>query len=509
MPLMFSGESGGAKELRSVVQIILKSKRVSGPLANRLPPGILAMLLTDYSIDPSDEEMYLLLTASEYVLAQRDRAWFGAEISSPFGWTATVGDSLWASFLHLRDAIGVGRHGLIRMQTADHNDGILGQFRAQNASLPNHTVAVKSGESVMNGALASYALNQYAEALKLVGGQPQRVAEVLKLASGQRAAVARAWSECPAGAHAGVGGWYLRAWLGDDEMGWRGQCGGPALPGQPKGGSMWTETQSWALLGGVPDLVHNRTDGLLETIEKLARQPSPIGALNVPPSPMEDVGTSYGGVWQCGNQALIQALGKYGRRSVFDEWTKSMLGTHAEVYPGIHFGVTSGPDVVNSVLSTWPGSTRCEYQSPEGLDGRPPHGGCNELSFPLLNSWQHSVPLMGVAALVGAEFTSTSLILAPIMESHAAFNVSTNLFGVARARLGDCSYSGWWQPQRNHRSNDQVSVHVQLSASERSNCGAAIVNGVRRNLSSAGTVVLTGSLPMSWTLLPSPSRGNH
>ena len=38
---------------------------------------------------------------------------------------------------------------------------------------------------------------------------------------------------------------------------------------------------------------------------------------------MEDVGTSYGGIWQCGNQALTQALGKYGRRSVFDEWKRT------------------------------------------------------------------------------------------------------------------------------------------------------------------------------------------
>jgi hypothetical protein len=65
--------------------------------------------------------------------------------------------------------IGVGKHGLIRLQTADHNDGILGQFKCQNASNANHSVAVKSGESVMNSALASYALRQYAAALQLSG----------------------------------------------------------------------------------------------------------------------------------------------------------------------------------------------------------------------------------------------------------------------------------------------------------------------------------------------------
>ena len=55
--------------------------------------------------------MYLLLTASEYVLAHRDRKWFARRLVSPRGWNATVGESLWQSFLHLRDNVGTGRHG--------------------------------------------------------------------------------------------------------------------------------------------------------------------------------------------------------------------------------------------------------------------------------------------------------------------------------------------------------------------------------------------------------------
>ena len=65
MPLMFNRERDGLAQLRSVVQIILKSKRLSGPVAHRLPPSISSFLEVGYSIDPSDEEMYLLLTAAE------------------------------------------------------------------------------------------------------------------------------------------------------------------------------------------------------------------------------------------------------------------------------------------------------------------------------------------------------------------------------------------------------------------------------------------------------------
>ena len=65
---------------------------------------------------------------------------------------------------------------------------------------------------------------------------------------------------------------------------------------------------------------------------------------------MEDLGTSYGGVWACGSEVLIQALGKSGQSSTFDEFRKNLLGTHAEVYPDVFFGVTSGTDVWNSAL---------------------------------------------------------------------------------------------------------------------------------------------------------------
>ena len=444
------------------------------------------------------------------VLGQRDVQWLSHEIESPFNWSSTVGDSLWDSFLHLRDSIGVGKHGLIRLQTADHNDGILGQFKAQNASHANHSVAVKSGESVMNAALAAYALRQYAEALTLLGGQAERVASVVTFADAQRAAAARSWSACPADGSGppGVSGWLLRAYLGDETMGWRGQCGGKELPGQPAGGSMWTETQSWALLGDVTPA--NRTASLLQAIEAIARKPSPIGALNVPPNAMEDIGTSYGGVWACGSQALIQALGKSGQSSTFDEFRKNLLGTHAEVYPEIFFGVTSGTDVWNSALSTWPGSTRCEYQSPDGLDGHPAHGGCNELALGLLNSWQHSVPLWSLGSLVGLEFDAGGMRLVPELPSLPSFAIATALFGVERARgAGETRYSGWWSPE--HGGGTLATVTLRLPAEDAASCGTVVVNGVRGSCaelkSASGDVVLRGVLPLRWSLVAGAGAG--
>ena len=509
LPFLNNGGDQAAA-LRSVVQLILKSKRAAtnagkpseygGRIPGFIGGNLLLAAVGPATINPSDEEMYLLLTASEYILAQRDTIWLDTKINSPFNWTSSVGDSMWQSFLHTRDSVGVGEHGLLRMQTADHNDGILGQFQLQNASCENHSVATAHGESVMNAGLAAYSLRQYAEALTLAGGATnlQRAEQARAFALSQRVAAAKTWSSCPPGSKAK--GWFKRAWLGSDALGWRGQCGGVALAGQPAGGIMWTETQSWNVLGET-DAISNRTADVLHSIETLARKPSPIGAINAVPSPMEDKGTSYGGVWSCGNQALTQALGKHGSPSTFDEWRKNLLATHADQYPHVFFGVLTGPDVYNSVLSrTYQGSTRCFYQKPSGLDGHTP--GCDELANPVLNSWSHSAPLVGVASLVGAEWQADGMTIVPALPSLSSFNLSTPLFGVARA--AGASYSGWWRPEGQQTSATVlVSLRVQLPAADAVACTTARVNGASKDcqqLRNGTNLLLRGSLPMSWSL---------
>ena len=63
------------------------------------------------------------------------------------------------------------------------------------------------------------------------------------------------------------------------------------------------------------------------------------------PSAMEDVGTSYGGVWMCGNMVLVQALGRLGSPSTWDEWTGNMMAVRGDAYPAVHFGQWAGGSV--------------------------------------------------------------------------------------------------------------------------------------------------------------------
>jgi hypothetical protein len=215
----------------------------------------------------------------------------------------------------------------------------------------------------------------------------------------------------------------------------------------------------------------------------------------------------------------VQALGKYGKTNAFDEFKKNLLATHAQIYPDVFFGVTSGTDVWNSVLSPWPGSTRCKYQSPEGLDGHPASGGCNELAFGLLNSWQHSVPLWNLGAIVGLEWDQHGMQLVPAAMPQAHFTIATSLWGLSRHGPA-CAYSGWWRPNAavtnataadassnnvdgGDGSNELVHIRVRLTEAERVQWRGATVNGAEvRNLtvSASSSVVLTGTLPLVWSL---------
>jgi len=68
-------------------------------------------------------------------------------------------------------------------------------------------------------------------------------------------------------------------------------------------------------------------------------------------------GTVGNRVWPALNATLIWALSQVDKRMAWDEWIKNTLSRHAEAYPEIWYGVWSGPDTVNSVVSDRPGET--------------------------------------------------------------------------------------------------------------------------------------------------------
>ena len=356
------------------------------------------------------------------------------------------------------------------------------------------TTIMRDAESVMNGGLAAYVLPLYASALEAanVTGAAPRAATARAAADAQRAAVAAQWA--PNGTTGG--GWFRRAWLGgaDAATGWR---GAPETDG-----TMWTETQSWALLGGVPQATPGRAAALVAQVLHAASDPSPIGAINSAPDTTRDGGVGYGGVWFCGGVALVTALGLRGwPDAALGEWRKASLAAHADAYPDIWYGATAGPDVYNSIYAaahnSTPGATRCQWNRPG------PAEPCEEAAFPILNSWPHTLGTYALPALVGAEWDAAGLSLRPpafAAPADAEYTVFTPLVSAARARgnASACTLAGHWAP--NGAAGDAVSIRVHLAPADAARCSRVAVNGGAW----APAAVVNGSVTIAAALAGDP-----
>jgi cellobiose phosphorylase len=119
---------------------------------------------------PSDQEMWLLWLASEYVLATRDTAFLDERIPTfplygPKAGRASVRELLARCYRHLTQVTGAGKHGLMRLSNGDWNDGAVVGFVPRD----QHETVRQQGESTLNAAFASYALELYARMLAYVG----------------------------------------------------------------------------------------------------------------------------------------------------------------------------------------------------------------------------------------------------------------------------------------------------------------------------------------------------
>lgn len=502
--LVWTGPSATPYVLE-VLNLTMRGKRVATD-TNQRPGGSIQWGNAAFGMDSSatfnqsDTELYFLLTLAQYILSTRDTV---AIRTASVPWNGTVtslAEAAWASYCHLETVIGTGEHGILRLLLSDHNDGLLSSLQA-----PESPTIMQYAESVMNAGLASYVLPQYADALLLLNDTfdaPERAARVNAFADNQRSAAGTlAWSEVTNSS--GTFGWYRRAFLGNasnNMTGWRGDVVGD--------GTMWTETQSWAILGNIPYLYGGPTkvDNLIALIQSIARNPSPIGAINTPPHVMVDGGVGYGGVWYCGEVALISALASAGYYDeALDEYRKTSLATHSYVYPNIWFGSTSGTDVYNSVYAitntstdgSGPGSTRCHWND---------HGQslpCEELSFPIFNGWSHTVGTYTIPSLFGAVFDRYGLTLSPQLQSEEYYALWTPLVSVVKLSTpastttihedtmnrssfsssvptstgssgGSCNYLGHWSPYL--PAGTMVNLRILFSPNDTVTCNSLRVN---------------------------------
>jgi hypothetical protein len=177
-----------------------------------------------------------------------------------------------------------------------------------------------------------------------------------------------------------------------------------------------------------------------------------------------------GGVWPSINGTLIWALALLDGERGWDEWKKNCLAYHAEAYPDIWYGIWSGPDSYNSILSPYPGQTQfAEKLITDEIKTKAPFRNLNWTDFPVMNMHPHAWTLYSAAKLLGVEFTPDGVVLTPTLPLDT-YRFESALLGFVKTETG---YHGWYAPQ----VAGNWSVTIRLPENDVSQLSILEING--------------------------------
>ena len=465
---------------KSVIRYTLKElsppdhamKSDSGHVIN-LPYGIVAKgvifpmgYAKGHGIAPDDMELYLLLLASEYLLATKDCE-FARERISFFNSTRThtVLEALQLCLSFVIDVVGVGEHGLMRELTSDWDDNLHPAPASYNVS-----------ESVLAAATASFVLDRVAAAFSLVGDavNGSRAAAFAKL--NRDSILESAWN----------GEWLRRSWNGND--GWLGDLPGHAVDELP---GLFTAQHGWAFLGGVFDNDRQSLATVLHNIEKQCRrnfvfgfpyfcnvsaafnQPMPDGVplpprtslTNSAPSsaPLVPAGGPTAAMWFAVNHPTVLGLIAVNEtEEAFREFVRNSMDFQARVAPNVWPGIWTSADLMHN-------------------DGAP--GGWQRNAMPALCMHRHAWPLVSLRHLAGIHYEADGLRIRPAFPPRlGAYSLDTGLASVEYD--GEGTFVCTYRPSVAGRC--RVTVDLSLVAT-----GAAAV--ARVEVEADGRVVATQS----------------
>ncbi|WP_433514666.1 GH36-type glycosyl hydrolase domain-containing protein [Nonomuraea sp. CA-143628] len=310
---------------------------------------------------PSDQNLWALWLAAEYLSATDDLAAFGEPVPyHPVHGAAPVslGANLRRQFRFLTDVVGRGEHGHLRILNADWNDMAITESGVDRELMISH------GESVLNSAMAAWVLPRYAILAERLGDHAT-AAEARKLGEELRELVAGEWN----------GRWYRRAY------------GPGAVVGES---DLWLEVQPWAILcGAAPP---ERAVDLLHTIERTSAADSPLGArLRWPDKGAYGPG-GVGTIWYAINMTLIWAAAEHAPELGWQWWRRMSLAAHTAAYPEVWEGTLSGPDAYLAPETERPGRTWDLADVGVAMQ-----------AYPVANLHSHSQPLLAYLRLLGVE----------------------------------------------------------------------------------------------------------
>ncbi|MEU7745092.1 hypothetical protein [Nonomuraea sp. NPDC049158] len=310
---------------------------------------------------PSDQNLWALWLAAEYLSATGDLAAFGEPVPYHPVHRATpvsLGANLRRQFRFLTDVVGRGEHGHLRILNADWNDMAITESGVEREVMISH------GESVLNSAMAAWVLPRYAVLAERLGDHAT-AAEARELGEELRDLVAGEWN----------GRWYRRAY------------GPGAVVGES---DLWLEVQPWAILcGAAPP---ERAVELLHTIERTSAADSPLGArLRWPDKGAYGPG-GVGTIWYAINMTLIWAAAEHAPELGWQWWRRMSLAAHAAAYPDVWEGTLSGPDAYLAPETERPGRTWDLADLGVAMQ-----------AYPVANLHSHSQPLLAYLRLLGVE----------------------------------------------------------------------------------------------------------
>jgi hypothetical protein len=183
-------------------------------------------------------------------------------------------------------------------------------------------------------------------------------------------------------------------------------------------------------------------------------------------------------------------------RAAWDEWKKNCLAMHAEAYPEIWYGIWSGPDTYNSVISKYPGQTQFGEPPTDGKKS-PTDWGVHWTDFPVMNMHSHAWPLYSAAKLLGVDFHEDGVKFTPSLPV-AEYEFSSPLMGFKKSAKG---YSGWYAPSVAGKWN----IEINLPDSARAGVKQVKINGVAKPLPGSGAIKFAGESsrgkPLRWEIV--------
>lgn len=382
--------------------------------------GSLAELRRAREEGTAEAHLWLLWLIADYILLYRDRAFADQVVPlhpHTSRRTTTVRQQVRRSLDHLRQAVGVGPHGLLRLHSPDGDAAALAA-----GGLLARWKLYQHAESTYSSGLAGVVLPRVAELCRWLGERAW-AEEVDRWAAENRRALAQTWN----------GHWFERL----------------LTPGRPVGrDEMYLDCQPWVVLAGAASdtrqfiLFHEIRERLAAHLPRLPSEEGPVQSpAGAPVADGLADGVSFA---TCG--PLIWAWAQADPHAAWETLKACTLASHAEAFGRRWFGIWSAPESLDPLAHGSAGAPPWP-QIPFLTDGAA--GG-----FPIASGHAANQLPFAVARLAGLHPDAQGYRVEPRLP-FARFNLATARLGLSRQ---EHAIGGYLIPQ----GNDAVLVRVAL-----------------------------------------------